>query len=94
MLGNFESGEVIATPKVLNEMETNKPFLYFCLDAFNKHMYGNWGNVNKEDKAANDEAVIYGDQIVSSYRFRKGSDILIITEADRSRTTLLFANEY
>ena len=94
MKGKFESGEVIATSAILGEMESSKSFLYFCLNAFTKHMDGDWGDVDAEDKTANEQAIVTGGRIVSSYRFRKDCDILIITEAERSRTTLLFAREY
>ena len=70
-----------------------------------QHRHGVWGSVCAEDKEANDRALVHGGRIVSCYEIpasiaeRVGGDapdgrIWIITEADRSITTLLFPREY
>jgi hypothetical protein len=70
------------------------------LDVFSiisRHLRGDWGDLSDDDKRANDEAVKDGDlRIFSSYNHPDSSDgkIWIITEADRSSTTLLFPSEY
>jgi len=59
-----------------------------------KHQSGNWGDVCKDDKKENDLSVKEGFRILSSYRTAKDVKIWIITEADRSSTTLLLPSEY
>lgn len=71
-----------------------------ALDIFSiisRHVRGDWGDLSDDDKRANDEAVKDGDlRIFSSYNHPASPDgkIWIITEADRSSTTLLFPSEY
>ena len=50
--------------------------------------------IDKDDKQLNEEALCNGDRILSAYRTLKGKRIWIITEAGRSTTTLLLADEY
>lgn len=59
---------------------------------FMRHMNGDWGDLDSEDKALNDEAVKEGYRILSAYDTPKGR-ILIITEANRSTTTILLPSE-
>lgn len=60
-----------------------------------RHMRGDWGNVlNAEDKAANDAALLRGERILSVYVSTKGVKFWVITEADRSGTTVLLPEEY
>jgi hypothetical protein len=58
------------------------------------HRSGNWGIVGKEDAEENDLSVKEGFRILSAYRTGKGEKIWIITEADRSSTTVLLPSEY
>ena len=62
--------------------------------ALRRHSNGDWGDVCQEDKALNDEAVTRGMRVMSAYHVSGGRKIWIITEADRSITTILFPNEY
>jgi hypothetical protein len=56
---------------------------------------GDWGDVDTEEKAANDRAVKEGGRLVSCYHLpRTGKAIWIITDADRSVTTVLLPEEY
>ena len=60
-----------------------------------KHINGDWGDLCKEDKALNDSALANGnDRILSSYTNENDVKIWIITEWDRSVTTILFPEEY
>ena len=63
----------------------------FFLD---QHASSNWGIVDQEDWALNDQAILDGDRILSAYQTLKGTKIWIITEHDRSATTLLLPEEY
>lgn len=62
--------------------------------ALNRHARGDWGTVCKEDAEANNDALIHGSRIVSSYKSTTGEKFWIITEADRSVTTILLPSEY
>ena len=61
-----------------------------------RHQSGDWGNVCAEDWATNDDAIKNGDRIISSYTVNSDEEpkVWIITEWDRSATTLLFPHEY
>ena len=58
-------------------------------------MNGDWGeHLNGHDIKANAVALREGGRLLSGYQTRAGDDIWIITEADRSATTLLLPSEY
>lgn len=65
-------------------------FVTSCLD---RHFTGDWGEVCEEDKRTNDAALDNGARVLSCYSLR-GSRLWIITEADRSSTTVLTPEEY
>lgn len=87
----FPLGQIVATPGALRALteaqQVAAPFLQ-------KHVHGDWGDVCEEDKAANNQALTDGDRLLSSYRLQNNVKIWIITEADRSVTTLLLPEEY
>ncbi len=59
-----------------------------------KHQSGDWGLVCKEDAEENDFSVKEGFRILSAYKTSKGEKLWIITEADRSSSTILCPDEY
>lgn len=60
-----------------------------------RHIHGDWGDLGIEDLAANELALLTGKRLLSSYNLPDGrSKIWIITEADRSVTTILLPEEY
>lgn len=59
-----------------------------------RHHCGDWGNLCDEDKQANEDALVHGNRILSHYKLGGGRRIYIITEADRSLTTVLLPEEY
>jgi hypothetical protein len=62
---------------------------------FQRHAQGDWGDVCEEDWALNDLALADGDgRIFSSYELPESGKVWVITEADRSVTTLLLPEEY
>jgi hypothetical protein len=61
---------------------------------FVRHANGDWGEVDDCDRRANEYAVEHGLRVLSAYTLRTGQRIWIITEADRSRTTILLPEEY
>lgn len=93
----FPLGQVVSTPGALASCPTH--YLEECLY---RHSRGDWGNVCKEDAAANAKAVSAGFRILSAYPIDPGkpckgfgeNTLWIITEADRSATTFLLPEEY
>jgi len=89
----FELGSVVATMSVSKTLEEQVIFRYL-----ERHQGGDWGDTCDEDKETNESAIKYGDRIVSSYILKEGDDhgerVLIITEADRSATTVMYMSEY
>lgn len=88
----FEVGRLVATPAALEVLERNDPELVLIL--LSRHASGDWGDVDREDAAANTRAVTTGHRLVSSYDLGDGVKLWIITEADRSVTTVLLPSDY
>lgn len=65
-----------------------------AMDCLERHMIGDYGDIDDFDWQANDEAKKYGFPVVSSYVDRRKNRFLIITKADRSATTILLPEEY
>jgi hypothetical protein len=91
LLARFSLGRVVATPGALKALgEANqKPFEFL-----ERHQTGDWGELCEEDKRENEFSVRNGFRILSAYRTRNGVKLWVITEADRSATTLLLPHEY
>ena len=92
----FSLGQTLATPGALKALEESGQSPAFFLE---KHVQGDWGTVDDDDKRANDQAVVDGSRILSAYRTLKGERIWIITEAadnegKRAATTCLKPSEY
>lgn len=87
----FPLGRTVATPSALEALERagQHPVEFVA-----QHAAGDWGDVDEEDAALNDDAIVDGTRILSAYRTALGTRIWIITEADRSATTVLLPNEY
>ena len=62
--------------------------------AVNRHYVGDWGDVCNEDYQANEEALAEGGRLFSVYHDRAGVKFWIITESDRSVTTVLLPDDY
>jgi hypothetical protein len=92
----FDLGQVVATPGALETLrdagQTPHEFL-------SRHVTGDWGDLDQEDRQANNNALTDGSRLLSAYTTRKGERIWVITEAtdDHGRrlcTTLLLSSEY
>ncbi len=59
-----------------------------------RHISGDWGDLDAEDKQANESAIEHGDRILSRYDLECGESVYVVTEYDRSVTTLLLVQEY
>ena len=89
ILGAFSLGHVCATPDVAEEVPFEEQ-----MDALARHAQGDWGDIDQEDWTANELALQEGFRLVSAYRSRNDVSFWIVTEADRSVTTLLLPDEY
>jgi hypothetical protein len=63
-------------------------------DFLTRHAAGDWGDVDAHDWAANDRALLADERLLSAYVLPTGERLWIITEADRSASTLLLPDEY
>jgi hypothetical protein len=93
---NFPLGHLAATPGALEALEESGQTPGFFLA---RHVAGDWGEVDEEDWALNNEALVDGSRILSAYRTLKGKKLWIITEAadddgKRAVTTILLPDEY
>jgi hypothetical protein len=59
-----------------------------------RHQAGDWGDVAANSKTDNDNALVNGTRILSAYRAGNGTKFWLVTEADRSTTTVLLPEEY
>ncbi|HEY6182881.1 MAG TPA: hypothetical protein VIW67_11575 [Terriglobales bacterium] len=88
----FPPGQIVATPGALALLErANQPSWHFL----SRHLRGDWGDdLSQDDKAENELSLKHGFRLLSSYKVVDGEKLWIITEADRSATTLLLPSEY
>ncbi len=96
----FSLGQVVATPAAMATLERlGKNVLEFI----ERHVRGDWGDLSEDDQQANEDALVDGSRILSSYILEGEGDhvvkLWIITEAeddsgDRMATTALLAEEY
>lgn len=82
-------GRTLATPGVLEKTTPADRNI-----AFNRHARGDWGDVCTADWRQNDWALRNGERLLSVYHAVSGTKFWIITEADRSATTVLLPEEY
>lgn len=87
----FQLGQTVATPGAIELMEQHNVSPVVFLD---RHVSGDWGDLDPEDKARNDAALASGEErLFSSYNV--GDEKLwVITEWDRSVTTILLPSDY
>ena len=93
----FELGQIVATQGALAALkDSNQSALPFLL----KHQSGDWGEICEDDKKQNDQATAHEgspdqqQRVLSAYRTAKNEKLWIITEWDRSVTTILLPEEY
>ena len=90
MMGPLPLGRVVATPGALKRLleAGEAPACYLA-----RHTSGDWGNLDEDDRRENERALRHGWRVLSSYPVGEET-IWIITEADRSVTTILLPKEY
>ena len=87
----FSLGQLVATPGALDALkEANVSFLPYI----SRHLLGDWGEISPEDAAENELSLQEDLRLLSAYSLPSGYRIWIITEADRSATTILLPEEY
>ncbi len=87
--GKFSTGQLVITPGALESVP--------CEDvakALSRHVSGDWGDVGPEDRAENDRSVKEGHRLLSAYATESGTRFWVITEGDRSVTTVLLPDEF
>lgn len=88
----FPLGQVVATPGAIEAMSEDGTDSWELLD---RHVAGDWGDLGEDDKQENELSVREGFRIFSAYILPKtGVKLWVITEADRSATTILLPSEY
>lgn len=87
----FALGHILITPGGIVAVEFNR---IQPIELLRRHITGDWGDLFDEDKRLNDEALEHGGRILSAYVLADGQKVWILTEADRSATTILTPDEY
>lgn len=85
----FPFGQIVATPSALAAIPNIE-----IMQALARHQSGDWGDVCPEDREANDQALAEGSRLFSVYHAANGTKFWIITEWDRSATTVLLPGDY
>lgn len=100
MKKTFELGQVVATRAVWELMDENKAFNRFVSGSLSRYILYDWGDTCEEDWRSNDDAVKNGERVLAVYDIPDEIEeiyethLWIITEWDRSVTTLLFPSDY
>ena len=84
----FPYGRIAATRRVIDELDGRT-----ISRLLTRHRHCDWGDICEKDWKLNDHAVKNGERLLSAYLVA-GEKVFIITEWDRSATTILFADEY
>lgn len=87
----FSLGQVLATPGALANLQQ---LGMSPLTLIQRHVHGDWGCVPIDDAEQNHLALRNGARLLSSYQLAANTRLWVITEADRSATTLLLPEEY
>jgi hypothetical protein len=93
----FSLGKIYSSAGVNEMMICDPSFMQFVNRSLARHAEGDWGDLCEEDKKENELSLREGFRLLSAYKSASGGDehkIWIITEADRSITTVLFPEEY
>jgi len=87
----FELGQLVATPGALAALEESgeQPGTFLT-----RHAAGDWGDLSEDDQRENEFSLLHGFRLLSAYTLRTGTRIWVISEADRSATTILLPEEY
>lgn len=92
-MARFKTGNLYQTRGIAEAIEESPQLFIEIIDAYSRYIGGDYGELCIEDIEANEEAIKYGGRILAKYE-TSVDDIYIITEADRTATTILFTHEY
>ena len=87
----FDLGQLVATPGALAALEKSGQS---PMDFLSRHVTGDWGELSEDDRKENLFSLEKGFRLLSSYQTNAGERVWVITEADRSVTTILLPDEY
>ena len=87
----FPPGQVVATPGAMELLDSNGMNGSAVLM---RHLQGDWGDLDEEDVKQNDFSLDNKERLLSSYKLPDGKKVWVITEWDRSVTTILLPEEY
>ena len=91
----FDLGQVVVAKDVDEKMKEDRSFRVFVQVSIDRYVHRDWGQTCDEDVKANNRAIQNGERIRAVYKQpRTDTTIWIITEADRSVTTIVFPDEY
>lgn len=88
-VAKFRIGRIMAAPGALARLTQDD-----ILHGLQRHQAGEWGEVSEHDRKANERALVDGSRLWSVYHSAAGVKFWIITESDRSATTVLLPGEY
>ncbi len=88
-VAKFRLGRLLTSANAMSRLTNDE-----ILMGIQRHQAGDWGNVEPEDFAANERALLNGARIWSVYHAANGLKFWIITEADRASTTILLPEDY
>jgi len=87
--GRFPAGQVVITRGALAELPQDE-----AIKGLLRHLSGDWGDLDEHDWKENEAALEHGFRLFSSYATPRGTKFYVITEHDRSVTTILLPEEY
>lgn len=87
----FRLGQCVATRNAVELMRVQD---INPLHLLMRHASGDWGDLDAVDRKANDDALIHSARIFSAYNLPSGDRLWVITEADRSATTIMVPSDY
>jgi len=90
----FDLGQIVMTSGVAEQVASDTPFAQFVTQSLKRHANADWGEMSEEDKKENDYSLGKRLRLFSAYEKKPFPKLWVITEADRSATTILFPEEY
>lgn len=93
-VAKFALGSMVMTRSVAAMIERGELGYDEVLLMLSRHVRGDWGSVCASDAKENDNALRNGERLLSSYTSRGGEKLWVITEWDRSATTVLLPSDY
>jgi hypothetical protein len=89
MSPRFPLGQLVITANAADTLESRD-----VADALRRHAHGDWGEIAPQNVSENELSLKKGFRLLSAYTDRNGVKFWIITEADRSATTVLLPEDY